>query len=269
MAEEVTGGEGASLEGSGGEVGGSPSLQQEATPDGAASSRPDWLLEGHESAESQAQAYHKHHQQYGGHHEFYAQQGNWFSQRYYNDPTFRQWVDDYNAGKHNQPQEQPPAKQAPYDLKDPATVDKFMDEFVSNPDKLLELAEERAMARFEKQYGGDLKQLKHQQAMSEGRRVFEMHKATLQQMNQTPHGKHLLGLIQRGLNTEEAVAIYLSSKPQAPQSSPAEKNDEAVRDPQGRYQRTTGNGRRVGNAPAGRALNNDEILAETKAKHRV
>lgn len=246
-----------------------------ATPnDAGAPSRPEWLLEGYDSPEAQAQALHKYHQEYGGQHETYAQQGSWFSQRYYSDPVFKQWVDDYNQGKHQQAPQQQQAPQAPppYDVNNPETVDKFWNEGIANPDKIFQIAEERAFQRIQKELGPQLAQLKQQQAQLEARRIFQQHGSMLQEMRKSPYGQQLLSLTQRGMNVEEAIALYQAAKQQAqaaPQEQAAPKAAEAVRDPQGRFQRTAGNGRRAGTSQTGKSKTTSEILAETRAKFKV
>lgn len=269
MAVEESGNEGAPLEGSAGEVGSVSSPSQDTTPDSGAPSRPEWLLEGYSSAEEQAQALHKHHQQYGGNHDFYAQQGAYISDRYHSDPAFREWFDNYRQGKQAQaePKKQEPP---PYDKSNPDTLEKFWNEAIADPDRLFQLAEERAFARIQKELGPQLAQLKQAQNAERAQRLFSTHKATLQEMQGNPYGQRLLALTNRGMDPEEAIATYQAAKQQfaAQQAAAAQtpaKTQEPVRDPQGRFQRTAGNGRRAGVVQSGKALTPDEIIAEAKA----
>lgn len=265
----IEGGEGEASVESGAEVGGSPSAIPETTSAEASPSRPEYLLEGYDNDTAQAQAFHKLHQQYGGYHDHYAQQGSWFSQRYHTDPVFKEWVDKYNQGTHQQaaPQKQEPP---PYDKSNPETLDKFWNEAIADPDRLFQLAEERAFARIQKELGPQLAQIKQAQNAERAQRLFSTHKATLQEMQGNPYGQKLLALTNRGMDPEEAIATYVAAKQQfaAQQAAPTAAPQQAqqpVRDNAGRFQRTAGNGRRAGITQTGKALTPAEIIAEAKA----
>lgn len=269
-AVESAGSEGAAPVESGGEVGGSPSPQSEATSPGAAPSRPEYLLEGYDSETAQAQAFHKFHQQYGGNHDFYAQQGAYISDRYHNDPAFREWFDNYRQGK--QPQAVQPQKQEPppYDKSNPETLDKFWNEAIADPDRLFQLAEDRAFQRIQRELGPQLAELKQAQNTERAHRLFATHQATLQEMQGNPYGQKLLALTNRGMTPEEAIATYQAAKQQfaaqqAAATTQTPKASEPVRDATGRFQSPAGNGRRAGMAQSGKALTPDEIISEAKA----
>ena len=275
MAIEESGVEGAPSGGSAEEVGSVPSSSPDTTQPEGASSRPEYLLEGYDNDQAQAQAHHKFVQQYGGQHDFYAQQGHWVSDRYYNDPAFREWFDNYRAGKQQQAaapaQQEPP----PYDKSNPDALKNTWDQWIDDPDRMFKIAEDRAYARIQKEFGPQLAQVKQQQNAERAQRLFAAHKTTLQEMQGNPYGQKLLALTNRGMDPEEAIATYLAAKSHFSAADPgvpggtnptvAPQAQPAVRDTQGRFQRVAGNGRRAGTTQTGKALTPDEIIAEAKA----